>query len=217
MHPRASDKVLICCRLSNACLSFSLRSLLRDLLGWISLDSEDRPHAGTRPSGMRAFIVLMGFSEGHLTLFHSPTRTHPAPAWITPQAWPFHLHQRPRTTRRSADQKLPELPARWALHYPGRRQGLSPEHPEITLAGQIFLVTPTGAGWEEGAEERDLKDRHPVEILTKVTGGRGKGRSPPAESSVPSASLICAPPSWFLPFLPNTCTSIYLLFSLNQL
>lgn len=98
---------------------------------------------------MQAFIVLVGLSEGHLTLFHLQMHTDPVLALITLQAWPFDLHQPPRITRLTADDKLPPLPGRWALHYPGRLQGLSTKHQKITLARQISPITPMGVGKKE--------------------------------------------------------------------
>lgn len=127
MYPRARDKVLICCHSSstvNSCpLFLSLFSPCYEISSNEFPSSDNRPDSGSHPSGTLAFIVLMGLSEGHLTLFHLQMLTDPALALITPQAWPFYLHQWPCITRHTTDEKLPRLPWRRTLHYPGRAAG----------------------------------------------------------------------------------------------
>lgn len=191
-------------------LSFPLQSLLGDLLWWISWLWQQAPF--WRPSKRHEGFPCPRGLQWRASHFVPLAEAHSPGAGINnTAAWPFDLHQRLRTARCTTDEKLPVLPGRWALHYPGQLQGLGTKHPEISVARRISPVPPTST------EERDLKDLNYLETLTKVTGARGKGRSPLAESSIPPASFICALPCWFLPFLHNTCNSIYLLFSLNQL
>lgn len=89
VHPGARGKVLVCRRPRFLSL-FSPRS---EISSNEFLSPDNRPNSGSHPSGALAFIVLVGLSEGHLTLFHLQMLTDPALALITPQAWPFHLHQ----------------------------------------------------------------------------------------------------------------------------
>lgn len=92
-HPGARGNVLICCRSTNPALSFFLSSGLglRSLMNFFPLTTG--PILAPIQAAPLAFIVLMGLSEGHLTLFHLQMLTDLARALITPQAWPFHLHQ----------------------------------------------------------------------------------------------------------------------------